>query len=208
MSDTESISVPHLTRSRLAQSAVLKADDPKCDLVLEVTGQDGALDLYVSSQTLSLASSVFDKMLSSKFREGLEHNETSDRKRISLPQDDGQALMIICVVVHHRSGGLEEVFSPDDILKMAYVSDKYNFTDALRHRSTVWLSKSSHESSVEDLESLLTAASLFDAWEEYSRISFDYVCQQTGPFTRSPASMRWSFPKIAKGRRPQNDTFY
>ena len=199
MTDTGSILAPLQNTSRKARSGVLDADDPKCDLVLEVTGQEGAIDLHVSSKALSLASLVFDKMLSSQFQEGVQQSEGPDRKRISLPEDDGDALLSICLVVHHRLGKLVEVFSPCAVLKIAYVSEKYDFTDTLRHWSTVWLRKSSHDSSVEDLECLLGAASLFDDWEEFSRISFDYVCQQNGSFTHFSFLTEMGIPESTKG---------
>ena len=140
MADTGSRPVPDRNTSRKAiKTGVLNSDDPKCDLVLEVTGQEGAIDLCVSSKALSLASSVFDKMLSSRFKEGISQIEGSGRKRIPLPEDDGDALLSICLVVHHRLSELAEALSPRVVLEIASVSEKYDFTDTLRHWSTVWI---------------------------------------------------------------------
>ena len=103
MADTDTQQLSLSTTSGKAQVGILDAGDFKCDLILEATGQHGKIDLYVSFRVLSPASTVFDTMLSSDFKEGVLQNDGSDRKRTPLLEDDRDALLYVCLVVHHRN---------------------------------------------------------------------------------------------------------
>lgn len=199
MDENGSRADPGLTTNRNAYAAVLDADDRRCDIILEVSGQEGAMDLYVSSRALSLASPVFDRMLSSRYKEGIQHTTGSERTRIPLPEDDGDALLAICKVTHHRVGDGNKVFTASEMLRLAYVSDKYDFTNTLRHWSSIWLRKSLEQSPKEDLGQLLGAACMLDAWEEFSQISLDVVCEQTGLSPPYDLLQGMGLPESTKG---------
>jgi hypothetical protein len=120
--------------------------------VLEAKGQQGDLDLYVSTMALSLASLAFDKMFASGYKEVHEQNKGVRHIRVPLPDDDGDALLAICKVIHHRAGDLGSMFSASEVLNIAHVSDKYDFTETLRQWSSTWLKESLEQSPQEVLE--------------------------------------------------------
>ncbi len=200
MDDSENEAQQRRTMSRNAHSAILNAVDPRCDAVLEVQGQEGNFDLYVSTRVLSLASSVFGKMFSSGYKEGYEQNKGLRHIRVPLPEDDGDALLAICKVIHHRAGDLGSMFSASEILNIAYVSEKYDFTETLRHWSSTWLKESLEQSPREDLNSILRAACMLDSWEEFSHISFDVIRHQTGSFIQHPLSEVVGLPESTNGK--------
>ena len=181
--------------------AVLHPEDPRCDVILEVSAQGGAMDLYVSSKALSLASSVFDKMFSSNYKEGVQHRQDPGRTRVRLPEDDGDALMAICKVTHHRPGDLTRTFTAQELLQIAYVSEKYDFTETVRHWSSLWLGAILRQGTEEDLGLLLCAAYMLDAYEEFSRISFDLLCRQAGLSSQYAALEGLELPNSTKGKQ-------
>ncbi|KAK5734408.1 hypothetical protein LTR17_008906 [Elasticomyces elasticus] len=77
--------------------------DPAGDVILVCSaGSEGETRLRVSSAALSLGSPVFKAMLSVRFREGHELALNS-RIDVPLPEDDGEAMTILCNVLHHRN---------------------------------------------------------------------------------------------------------
>jgi hypothetical protein len=188
------------TASRDAPTAVLSVSDPRCDVILEVSGNEGRLDLCVSSEALSLASPVFSTMFSSGFKEGIQQNKEREHLRVPLPEDNGDVMLIICLICHHRGDELRDEYEARKVLDLAYASEKYSFTDALRPWSSIWLNASLGEHPQDDRSRLLGAACMFDNWKEFSRISFDIICHHTGPILQYPSPAAVCLPGSAKGK--------
>ncbi|KAL6715639.1 hypothetical protein ACLMJK_006600 [Lecanora helva] len=107
--------------------------DPTGDLLLLVgpsvglnPSQNGSI--RVSSKVLSLASPVFATMMSPKFAEG--QNAGKNDWTISPPDDDPEAMSVICSVIHFVDVASEVSFSI--LEKIATICDKYDFAKAIK----------------------------------------------------------------------------
>ena len=94
--------------------------DPDGDIYLELT----QAELRVSSKVLRLASSVWKAMLSPRFKEGTTLKEDGFC-RISLPDDNSDAMTLLCQILHHQpfdeKNHNEELFG-----QVAVLADKYD----------------------------------------------------------------------------------
>ncbi|KAK3669160.1 hypothetical protein LTR78_010959 [Recurvomyces mirabilis] len=86
-----------------------------------------------------------------------------------------QAMKTICNAIHFRSNMDHVVHGARELVQIGVVSKKYEFTNALRPWSAHWLRQARKTASLPDLQELLEAARMLDAYEEYSRISFDLI---------------------------------
>lgn len=129
--------------------------------------------LRVWSVALSLGSSVFKAMFSTRFKEGIELAASSDVV-IPLPDDPPHAMDILCSVLHHRNNAVPQ--GPDleaeEMARIAELSDKYDCTEALKPSIRSWLLPHKDTASVEQRRHLMTAAYYFHddrAFRDYGR---------------------------------------
>lgn len=110
------------------------------DIILQVRNRT---NLRVCSQVLRLNSTVFSAMLGKDWAEGkaLIGATAGAPCCLNLPEDDAEAMKLLCLVLHSRSYTLGEHPSPSAFLQYAEVTDKYNcakaaklFSDACFHR--------------------------------------------------------------------------
>lgn len=148
-------------------------------VLLDMPSEDGAKMLRVSCQILSAASSV----MAEKIR-GLSwlKRKSGELLRLELLNEDQGTMEIICNATHFRTSRLPAILTPEDLVRVGRISEKYDFREALRPWSTIWLQKALTKSDLPGLTKLLEAARLLDAWVEYSEISFDLVRLQVRPF--------------------------
>ena len=91
----------------------------------------------VSSVVLSYASPTFATMLGDKFEEGQDERSTSHPKRINLPDDDPEAMVSLCEMIHFRANHSDLLNgrpSPElsvRLLNLAILIDKYDCIDSL-----------------------------------------------------------------------------
>ncbi|KAL2037384.1 hypothetical protein N7G274_009869 [Stereocaulon virgatum] len=115
--------------------------DPAGDLTLLV-GPDQR-SIRVCSKVLSLASPVFAAMMGPKFAEGraLLGNQLSSPSpiTISLPEDDVEAMVLFCTIIHFKEHATPNVSFPV-LEKLAFLCDKYDAARALSSASEVWMS--------------------------------------------------------------------
>ncbi len=78
--------------------------DPNGDVMLEVSCPDGKTLLLVSFKVLTLASAVFATMSNSQFKEDLSNYPTSGKPSIPLPDDNAEAVIVLCNAIHLRTG--------------------------------------------------------------------------------------------------------
>ncbi|KAK0732252.1 hypothetical protein B0H67DRAFT_475445, partial [Lasiosphaeris hirsuta] len=135
---------------------------PDPDLIL-ITGPEQS-QIKVRCECLRLASKVFDAMMKSPWVE----SRALSLKEISLPEDDAEAMGIICCALHYRNSLVPDSLSPESILHTALIVDKYDLTEALNYHSTQWL-QSSAKAAREDMAQIgyLMAAAL--RFEELSQ---------------------------------------
>ena len=80
--------------------------------------------LRVHSLCMRTASTVFDAMFGPHFLEGQPSTDSSP-KEILMPDDDTNAMVFICNVIHHRNDNLPDVLQPADLADVALAADKY-----------------------------------------------------------------------------------
>ena len=112
--------------------------DAAGDLWLEMDSRK----LLVSSKILSLASPVFNAMLNSKFREG--QNATSGPRTITLPDDDVDAMTVVCHALHHMTHRVPVHLISTKLNTLAILCDKYGCVQAMKPWSRTWLSPIVH----------------------------------------------------------------
>ena len=131
--------------------------DPAGDIVLKLGSDDEETLIRVHSKVLSLASPVFAAMLSPRFAEGqaLEENKgtVDSPTAINLPDDDPEAMSLICRVLHFKDDATQGKSYPSKILiGMAVICDKYNISRALSPWSYIWMEKFHREAKHEWLD--------------------------------------------------------
>lgn len=135
------------------------------DLVLLANG----MEIFVSSSEM-MRSKVFQAMLSPNFSEGQAflNNKTEKPVTLSLPDDDDEALVALCCMLH---GDKDYTSHPSDntssLLKFANLVDKYDClaftTPGLRALFPEFPSTSEYDAD------LLEAMYLLDDFEKYTR---------------------------------------
>ncbi|KAF7192359.1 hypothetical protein HII31_06391 [Pseudocercospora fuligena] len=101
------------------------------DIILEV---QSSVKLRVYSQVLRLNSTVFSAMLGKDWAEGkaLIGATAGAPCCLKLPEDDAEAMKLLCLVLHNRNYTLSDCRSPSAFLNYAEVTDKYNCAKAVR----------------------------------------------------------------------------
>jgi hypothetical protein len=110
---------------------VIEIDEDE-DVHMEVQLAAGHKLVRVSSKILIVASPIFKKMLSSKFREGINQLQSSEMPPAPLPEDHGEAIIVICRAVHYRTEEIPEILPMDTLVDAAVFCDKYDMSRALR----------------------------------------------------------------------------
>lgn len=94
--------------------------------------------LIVSSHVLRLSSSVFDRMLAHNMKEGIGLT-SKDHVTIPLPDDDAEAMTVICNIVHHRNALVPTEIDANFLHDIAVLLDKYFLSEALKPTVTTWI---------------------------------------------------------------------
>jgi hypothetical protein len=105
---------------------------PDGDVVL-IVGEEN-LRLRVYSQFLLSASKVFGAMFLPHWSEGQRLCKEA-LTEILLPEDDADAMRIICYIIHHRNDLVPRHLTTRDILRIAIEVDKYDLKIALEPAS-------------------------------------------------------------------------
>jgi hypothetical protein len=95
--------------------------------------------LVVSSHALRLSSSVFRRMLdNNNMKEAIELDDKG-HVTIPLPDDDAQAMTVICNIIHHRNSLVPTKIDVDFLHDIAVLADKYFMKEALKPTVTTWV---------------------------------------------------------------------
>ena len=140
--------------------------------------------LLVSSRVLSLASPVFTAMLGPKFKEG-QVEGPGGTKRINLPEDDEEALCVICYTLHYRTEHIPQRLEPSMAAKVAILCDKYDCVNALKPWALIWLPATAYDAR-KGVYEILLAAYLLDLPETFSQVSWAIILNQEEPFMQLP----------------------
>jgi hypothetical protein len=117
--------------------------DAKGDLVLKVGTKSPKL-LRVCSKNMAMVSKVFDALLGPRFREGQTQHDSDDP--LSLPDDDPNAMAVLCKLAHFKITKESEVKALD-LAELVFLCDKYDcigtFGVFLRSVLARWLKEKS-----------------------------------------------------------------
>jgi hypothetical protein len=147
-------------------------------------------ELIVSSKVLSLASPVFKAMLSGRFKEGIDLAEgiaSTKPYTLNLPDDDAEATIILCKILHFNINNVPEKPTPVCLEKLAFLCDKYQCISAMKYCGSVWLRDwllvyDSKVPSIDDLCRLLIFAYVVDLPHEFLGVSWRLFLYHKGPF--------------------------
>jgi hypothetical protein len=110
----------------------------------QTTGNDSASaatstrSLVVSSHVLTLTSHFFKRMLATGMTEGNSIAQTG-HVTIPLPDDDAEAMTVICNIIHHRNTSVQPKVDLSFLHDIAVLSDKCDFNEALKPTVTTWV---------------------------------------------------------------------
>lgn len=153
--------------------------DPEGDVQLQLSPgreqHENATTLIVASKTLTLASPVFDRMLNSSFKEGIA--KTAEGKvTIPLPDDDPEAMIIVCRALHHMNHLVPEQLTSTSLEKIAVLCNKYDCMRALAAHGNVWVRNGLERlPSRSSLDRLLYAAYVLDMPAAFAKVAWDLV---------------------------------
>lgn len=144
---------------------------PHGDLIL-VVGRDIAshdpMRLRVSSHCLRAASSVFDAMFGPKWTESL-HVSVDKPAEMEFPEDDAEAMAVICCIFHHKNNDVPDPIAPWLALQVGIISDKYDLGTALKYFIPKCFEAVPHSSVMIGLAHYLTAAFLLNHDEAFGK---------------------------------------
>jgi hypothetical protein len=160
---------------------------PEGDVILVV----GAIRfrIHVDSVFLKRHSTVFAALFSPNFREGQNLNASSP-KEIPLPDDDPQAMTVICAAMYHAIDHIPQRPTTDFVLSIAKHTDKYDCYDVLTLLSQAygWL-KIDHlipdhliPAAGKDLINILAISYLVKDREAFTNTSKALVSKYNGSF--------------------------
>lgn len=146
-------------------------------------------ELRVSSKVLTLNSPVFKAMLGGKFKEGTELAEnmgSPEPYSIDFPDDDVEAMTILCQILHNVY--VSERPKPMGLSRLASIGDKYECINALKYCGMVWIRDwlqdfEENEPAMIDFCHLLVFSYVIDLPSEFSEISWRMFLYHEGPFS-------------------------
>ena len=178
--------------------------DPEGDVELKLSSGEGdkktATNLIVASKILTLASPVFDKMLNSTFREGIAKT-TEGKVTIRLPEDDPEAMTILCRALHHVNRLIPGHLDTALLEKIAILCNKYDCTTALTPHAKVWIiyGLDFHPGPC-DLDRLLFAAYLLDVPPEFGSVAGELLFNHEGRIVDLQVAEPALFPDQVLGK--------
>ncbi|CAI6092831.1 unnamed protein product [Clonostachys chloroleuca] len=166
-------------------------------------------DLVVSSKVLSIASPVFKAMFCGEFSEGARlaaRHEPSPPFQLPLPDDDGDAMLLLCKLLHFATDDVPDLPGLDLLAKLAEVCDKYQCTSVLRHCGNCWARNwlcefETEAPGLEDLCYLFLFTYIADLAAEFAEVAWILLLQHRGPLTgtESQIGILLEHPLLSQG---------
>ena len=136
--------------------------------------------LRVRSSSLRDVSDHFRAMFGPDFSEG--QDLSADRpKEVSWPDDDADAVEVICNVIHHRNNAVPETLDHAKVFKIAVTSDKCLCVVAMKHASTRLL-EPTETMDISGLGQLMASAYLLDNPRAFSEITLAMILRHGGSY--------------------------
>ena len=152
------------------------------DLILGLGKDETQKKLRVHSLFLRHASKVFEAMFSPRFKEGHILSSTCP-EAIPFPDDNVDAMVEMCSVIHHRNECTTELLDADQIYNVAVAADKYDCTVALRLAFRAWIRVLDRGPDARSLFKAMTAAYIFDDAAVFTSVTRDLVMHHPTNYT-------------------------
>jgi hypothetical protein len=136
--------------------------------------------IRVCSIILKNASIYFRAMFGPHFAEGKDL-KSNNPKEILMPDDNANALEVICNVIHLRNDAVPQSLSPNEIFEVAVTADKFDCVIALKLASTIWLNPKGIQG-ISELGYLMAAAYILDNARAFSDITLSMVLHHTDSY--------------------------
>ncbi|GIZ45915.1 hypothetical protein CKM354_000906100 [Cercospora kikuchii] len=110
------------------------------DLVVTVNNQ---IEVRVQSQFLTMLSPAFRTMLGPDWLkdQSLLSISAAEPGKLALPDDDGEAMRLLFLILHNQNNLLPYLPMPRNLLDLAKVADKYRCLPATKIAFTLWFSR-------------------------------------------------------------------
>lgn len=153
------------------------------------TPRKKSVEILVSSYAVITASTVFKSMLQGPFKEGSDIAEARKNGvvyRLALPEDNTDATLLFCKIVHFKS----DISTPNLELmeQLAVLCDKYKCHHILRFLGSMWLNEhrrnlqleSSRSRTCQQLGRLFIFAYVADMAQEFNELAWELLLHNTG----------------------------
>ncbi|KAK7177376.1 hypothetical protein PSPO01_16576 [Paraphaeosphaeria sporulosa] len=160
--------------------------------------------MRVSSRSMIGASKPFSTMFSPDWKEGRNLLSRDEPVDVHLPEDDPEALRLICAVIHHRNEAVPRNLSPIEVFRVAVAADKYDCVGVLKFASETWLWL--REMNAQDMAFLTTAAYILGNAEAFKELTKALVLSYDGPYIalcceQMESAMTWRVFCLLEGQR-------
>ncbi|KAL2068131.1 hypothetical protein VTL71DRAFT_16229 [Oculimacula yallundae] len=172
------------------------------DVILVVGPEQ--VKLRVLSLFLKAASKPFSAMFGPEWKEGYNMLNRDGPVELLLPEDNADALKIICTVIHHQNDKVPQTLAAADILEVATAADKYDCVNALKFASRNWLLRGKKEAG--DLMLLTAAAYVFQDAQAFKETTRELILNHDGPYfalscDKVESAMDWRVFCLLEGQR-------
>lgn len=166
-----------MSRAELAKDKVIAK---RGDVLLEPRHEGKPVGtLLVSSHVLSLASPVFDDMFNGNFSEG-QTLSTSSPKKIPLPDDDPEALILLCKITHLQTSQIAKIVPLGQFTDFAILCDKYQCTEAVAFWSSLQIAEYLSKPLVKGIETLVFVTYVLDMPREFQQVTTHIIRDHGG----------------------------
>lgn len=138
------------------------------------------MKLCVHSLFLNAVSKPFSAMFGPNWKEGRNILGRDGPVEVSLFEDNGTALKLICAIIHHRNKLVPQTLAAGDVLGIAVTAHKYNCVNALKFASGNWLQPREHKAT--DLMLFTAAAYLFQDAQAFKEVTKAMILSHGGPY--------------------------
>ncbi|OAL46985.1 hypothetical protein IQ07DRAFT_647258 [Pyrenochaeta sp. DS3sAY3a] len=142
--------------------------------------------IRVCSMVLSNASRYFQAMFGPHFSEGqgLTFNP-ADPKEIEMPEDDADALELVCCIIHVRNDVVPNVLAPQKLLEFLATADKFECLIAMRFIGRIWLSQQldGQHRPLKDYAAQIIAAYVLDHPSSFTKATWRFIKHWDGSLT-------------------------
>lgn len=150
------------------------------DIVLIVGQDEKQKSLRVSSHMLRAASKTLSVMFGPIFQEG-QNLDVHAPKPIPLPDDDAEAMELVCRVIHLQNDSIPNKLDTDKVLRIAKLVDKYALHRTIYLAADRWL-QPPQPPAIMDLGKLMFAADLMNHDPGFRRITKALLYDTNGPY--------------------------